>query len=266
MADVTEALRPLIERDPALRFQYDQDLGVVSYLRGDLARVEAPSVESLYDAGLAFITDHKDLFGSVSLESKVATAADDPEGGRTVVLDQLHGSHPVFGGSVRFHVSGKGVLDTVENRLFPDLDRVATRPDVSADHAVKAAQAATQVYVEPAEQPQLMVYRFKRAPRLVWEVKLNDDDVRDEQGLPRHMVVYVDAMNGEPFLYYNNIQTAGPIVASGTGYYSGAGAVNAWFNDVTNQLRDTTRTAAGGPEVITNDEDGSWPTTSRNGS
>ena len=259
MADVTDALRPLIERDPALRFRYNDELGVIAYLRGDIARIKAPSVERIRDAGLAFVAHHKDLFGSPSLDTRLATAAEDPDGGRTVVLDQLHGQHPVFGGSVRFHVTGKGVLDTIENRLFPDLDRVGLSPDVGAGDAVKAAQAATQVYVEPSETPLLKVYRHERAPRLVWEIKLNDDDTRDDQGLPRHMIAYVDAVTGEPLLQYNNIQTAGPIVASGTGYYSGAGPVNAWFNDTTNQLRDTTRTGSGGPEVITNDEDGASP-------
>jgi hypothetical protein len=59
--------------------------------------------------------------------------------------------------------------------------------------------------------------------------------------------------------YFDNAQTAGPVVVTGTGYYSGAGTVNAWFNDTTYQLRDTTRTAGGGPEIITNDEDGASP-------
>src|SRR6185503_9784004 len=51
----------------------------------------------------------------------------------------------------------------------------------------------------------------------------------------------------------------GPVAGSGTGYYSGPGAVNAWYNNVTYQLRDTTRTGTGGPEIITNDEDGASP-------
>lgn len=258
MDNVAQALGPLIERDPALRFRYDGERGVIAYLRGDLDRIEAPRIESIQDAGLEFIARNKELFGTDAVKARIAVASDDPHGGQTVVLQQLHGPLTVYGGSVRFHVSSDGVLDTVENRLFPDLADVPLEPKIAEEDAVRAATEATHTDVPPAEPPVLMVYRHEGKPRLVWEIKLNDDTLGDDD-LPRRMIAYVDAIDGEVLLNFNNVQTAGPIVANGTGVYSGAGTVNAWFNDVTNQLRDTTRTGAGGPEIRTNDEDGASP-------
>lgn len=92
-----------------------------------------------------------------------------------------------------------------------------------------------------------------------------DLDQTGEWGAPTQRVAYVDSASGDLLYHYDNIQTAGPVIASGTGYYSGGGGVNAWYTDTTYQLRDTTRAGAGGPEILTNDEDGTSPSEDVNG-
>lgn len=167
-----------------------------------------------------------------------------------------------------------GIMDSVGNRLFPDLAKVPRRARISAERAVEAAQRATKCGQEPDRKPELMVYRYESKPRLVWEVRLSETRPRKrgarrsglagEHGAPPIWIVYVDAITGRVPLFYDNVQTAGPVSGNGTGYYSGAGTVNAYYNDTTYQLRDTTRVATGGPEIRTNDEDGASPSEDTN--
>lgn len=258
MKDV-KSLGKLKKQDPTLRFRYDEELEVFKYLRGNLARFSARDSKGVRSAATRFLKAHSDLFGRIGDgRLSVLQETQDPQGGWNVTLQQYHGDVPVYGGSVRFHVNKNGVLDTINNRLFPDLRGVPRTPTIDADRAIKAAQKATKCQQPPERPPILLVYRYKRKPRLVWEVRLNDTKT-GERDAPAQWVVYVDAVTGKVLFYYDNVQTAGPVVGNGTGYYSGAGTLNAWFNDATYQLRDTTRTGAGGPEIITNDEDGASP-------
>ncbi len=259
-----ESLSKLQKRDPMLRFRYDDQLGVIRDLRGNLVEVAGKGSKDLQSAGLRFLRSHSDLFGDVSKgRMTVLEETPDPQGGLSVTLQQHHDRYRVYGGSVRFHMNKDGILDNVSNRLFPDLGDVAREPRVTVDQAIKVAQRGTKCQSEPERKPELLVYRHQTKPRLVWEIRLNDTKP-GERGVPPLWIAYVDAVNGKLLLYYDNFQTAGAVVGSGTGYYSGGGTVNAWFNDTTYQLRDTSRTAAGGPEIVTNDEDGASPSEDSN--
>ncbi len=254
-----ESLSKLQRRDPMVRFRFDDELGVVRDLRGNLAEVGAQTAKGLQSAGVRFLKTHADLFGDWARGSlKSLHETPDSQGGMTLILQQYHGPHRVYGGSVRFHKNKKGVLDNISSHLFPDLAKVPRTPRVSADRALKIAQRGTKSQSEPERPPELLVYRHDGKARLVWEVRLNDTRP-GERGVPAMWIAYVDATSGTLLQYYDNVQTAGPVTGNGTGVYSPAGTLNAWFTDSTYQLRDTTRIATGGPEIITNDEDGASP-------
>ncbi len=253
-----EGLSKLKQRDPLLRFRFDPELSVIRDLRGKLAEVSAKGGVGLRAAGLRFLKTYRGLFGDVAKgKMTVLDESTDPQGGKSLTLQQYHGPYRVYGGSVRLHTTKEGTLDNINNRLFPDLAQVAKRPRVSEQQAIKSAQKGTKCQSPPAQKPEVLVYRHKGKARLVWEIRLNDTRI-GERGVPAQWICYVDAVNGKVLVCYDNIQTAGSVVGTGTGYYSGGGAVNAWFNDTTYQLRDTSRTP-GGPEIITNDEDGASP-------
>jgi thermolysin len=263
-----ESLARLAEDDPSLRFRTDDDLGVVAHLRGRLAKSRDGSSErDLERAGIEFMREHPDLFGDVTADELVVLdAGPDPAGGANVVLEQRFAGHRVIGGSVRFHADKSGVLDTISNRTFPDLSDIPSTPRFDAGEAVRQVREATRSRAEPKQDPELVVVRHERRPHLAWEVRLDTDtDQVGDWGEPTQWVSYVDAETGDVLLTYNNIQTAGPVTAAGTGFYSGTGQLNAWFDDTTYQLRDTTRTAGGGPEVVTNDEDGASPSEDADG-
>jgi bacillolysin len=255
MATRFQSLERLAQRDPMLRFRSDDDLGVVLHLRGRLGEAG----DDPERAGRVFLGEHRDLFGEVDPEALVVVdVGEDPAGGANVIFEQRHAGHRVLGGSIRFHVDRSGQLDTVSNRLFPDLADVPREPRTDAEHAVAVLHEATKSTAPVREQPELIVVRHEGRPHLAWEVRLDTDpQQRGDRGQPTQWVGYTDATNGELLYWYNNIQTAGPVVGSGTGYYSGAGVVNAWFTNTIYQLRDTTRSS--GPEIRTNDEDGSSP-------
>lgn len=259
-----ESLRKLLKSDPFVRVRYDSQTEAVRNLRGQLAKV-GTGASALRSGGIRFIKAHKDLFGAPNVDGmKVLVEARDPNGGTTVVLQQYHKGVPIHGGSVRFHADNKGVIDTISNRLVTDLARTPYKASVSMEKAVQAAQKHRKCKTEPSQKPELLVYRFEKKPHLTWKIRL-EDTKKGERGVPAIWVVFVDATNGKVIDFYDDAQTAGPVALSGTGYYSGAGTVNAWFNDVTNQLRDTTRTGGGGPEIATNDEDGASPSEDADG-
>jgi thermolysin len=251
------SLPKLQRRDPMLRFRYDDEFAIVRDLRGNLAEVKAATAKGLQSAGARFLKAHPDLFGgSADASLKALDEAGDPQGGTSLVLQQYHGPYRVYGGSVRFHVNKNGVLDTVNNRLFPDLAKVPRRPRVTEDKAIATAERRTKCRSRSKPKSELLVYRHEGKPYLAWRIDLRDTKP-GERDAPAEWIVYVDAVTNKVILFYDNVQTAGPVVGSGTGQYSGAGNVNAWFTNTTYQLRDTTR--VGGPEIITNDEDGASP-------
>jgi bacillolysin len=250
-----KSLERLAQHDPALRFRSDEELGVVVHLRGALADRDGEPER----AGLAFMSEHRDLFGDVDPESLTMRDAGEDPGGRHAVLEQRHDGLRVLGGSIRFHCDHAGRLDTVANHLFPDLGAVPRQPELNAKRAVAPVRRATGSKAPLADEPELIVMRHEGRPRLTWEVRLDtDQSQRGDHGEPTQWIAYVDAVSGELLLHYNNIQTAA-VTGAGTGYYSGAGSINAWSNNGSFQLRDTTRTATGGPEIRTNDEDGASP-------
>jgi thermolysin len=254
---IKEGLSRLQERDPRLTFRVDEELGIVRNLHGNLGRIG--DRDRLRAGGLRFVKEHPELFGKVEPGRMIALEeTDDPVGGHSLTLQQYHAGHPVMGGSIRFHTTKDGVLDSVSNRLFPDLASVPKEPRIDEETAIKVAQRATKCKLPPMRDPQLLVYRYRGKPHLAWEVRIQDEKSGD-WGAPAQWYAYVDAITGRVLVTYDNTQTAGPAVGSGTGYYSGPGSINVWFNDTIYQLRDTTRTLTGGPEIITNDEDGASP-------
>lgn len=254
-----ESLTPLIRRDPRLQFRWDPALDTILHLRGDLAQVGGTSEKAIGAAARTFVKKHKRLFGPIATGKWTVLAhTPDGHGGSRITLQQHHGPYPVEGGSLRVHVSKEGRLDSLRNGMFPDLAQVPRKPRVDLARAVKAAQKAARTTSPPSRPPELLVARHDGKPYLLWDVRI-DDTRKGERGAPAKWVVHVDSATCRVLLIYDNVQTAGPVIGNGTGYYSGAGTINAWFNDVTYQLRDTTRMAAGGPEVIVNDEDGASP-------
>jgi bacillolysin len=264
----SESLERLAREDPSLRFRTDEELGVVRHLRGRLAEGggDDPASEA-QRLGIGFLSEHRDLFGEIDPEAVVMLdAGPDPAGGANVTLEQRHAGYRVLGGSIRFHIDDAGTLDTISNRLFPDLAEVPREPRIDAETALRSLYAATKSKAGSKSPPEPVVVRHEGRPYLAWEVRLDIDRTqRGDWGEPTQWVGYVDTESGRVLYMYNDIQTAGPVVANGTGHYSGVGTINAWFTDTTYQLRDTTRTGAGGPEITTNDEDGASPSEDADG-
>jgi len=261
-----ESLTKLLQADRRLVFRVDETLGVVRYLKGNLGKVGRPGSKEVQAAVLQFLKARPDLFGPADPKQlKLLSEIADPKnvqgragGGTSLIFQQSHGSVAVYGGTVRFHVTGEGILDTVACELFPDLGEVPTKPKIGSKEAVAIVQKELGASEGPPQPPTIVIYRHKQKPRLAWRVSIRGDKPGHHGALPE-WIAYVDAGTGELFFHYDNFQTAGPVVGAGTGHYSGAGSVNAWYDDTTYQLRDTTRTATGGPEIRTDDDKGTQP-------
>jgi thermolysin len=256
--NVQQVLQKLAQKDPSLTFRYDDDLGVVKQLRGQFVKAQ-PDAKAVQAAGLEFIRSYKELFGDIDFSHITSlNEARDRQGGFNVTLQQFHGKHRVLGGSIRFHADKEGRLDAVNNRLLPHLDKLPMDARISADEAVQAARRKCRIEGEPLQPPELIVHRHEGSLRLAWHLLMSDTKP-GIHGAPAQMAVFVDAIDGDVYFFYDNIQTAGPIIGTGTGHYSGGGPLQAWFDNTTNLLRDTTRVGMGGAEISTNDEDGTSP-------
>lgn len=251
-------LAKLLEKNPRLAFRVDDRLNVVAHLKGNLVKVRSTTAKTLQSVGIRFVKEHSDLFGKVTGSLRMVSEADDAAGGLSITLQQYHGKHRVEGGSIRLHRDSNRNLDTVRNRLFPDLGKVSKNPRVNAERAVRVFQNKMKSRKKISRKPELLVFRHEGTPRLAWKIFL-EGSRKVAHGAYPLWVGYVDAVNGKLLHYYDNLQTVGAVTGNGTGYYSGAGTAACWDNGTTFQLRDTTRTGAGGPEVIVNDEDGASP-------
>ncbi len=254
----TEALSQLLRRDPTLRFRYDSGLDVIRHLRGNLDRIENKGLEALSSSVLRFLKAHRDLFGDIDIARlKILAAHSDLREGKHLILQQYHNCYRVYGGTVRFHISKDGILDTINNHLFPDLASVPLEPHVSVEEAVEAANKRIKLPDLPKQQAELLVYRHKGRAHLVWELALGRKT--GEPGPLPQWIASVDAMTGEVLVCYDNVPSGAPTYGRGRGYYSGDGELNTWRDDTgtppTYQLRDTTRVTQTprGPEIITDD-------------
>jgi bacillolysin len=267
----------LLSKDPLMRVKIDESSGVLEYARGKLDKLKSDSFNDLNTLSRDFIEQYKPLFGDVTLaDIQPVLENEDVNGGKTIVYQQYFGKIRVEGGSIRFH-SSDNVLDTIDNKLFRNLAKLPSKNRVTSESAIKTAQKTVKVKEAPEKKPELLVIEYDKRNLLAWKIELREkrSSKREAQkkespskivsvlthqhGGPSIWIVYVNAVDGKVIFYYDNLQTAGPVVGNGTGYYSGAGSVHAYFNDLTYQLRDLSRVSSGGPEIRTDDEDGSSP-------
>ncbi len=274
---ITKEIESLQKNDPNMQVRINDDLNVVAQIRGNvfggLTAAESESAELSEDRAKAFVKNNPSLFGTIDAD-KFSTLQDiaESDGSKNIVFQQYHGKARVYGGSVRFRIKKDTTDDTVNNSLFPDLNDVPKEPKIKTDQAVTAAQKTVGSKGKAENAPELMVYRYNGKPQLVWEVRtIDSSDVRalkssskdpmiaGNSDLPNNWIIHVDATTGNVLDYYNNTQTANATTGSGTGYYSGQGSLNVWYNDTTYQMRNTTQAASGGPEIITHDCQGAYP-------
>lgn len=275
---IPKSVKKLQKNDPELKARFDPSLGTVAHIRGNVfGKSGAKPISSKATINAAttkakeFIQENPELFGKIST-GKLETVHEsiDPDGSKNVVLQQYHGKARVIGGSIRFRTRSSDQPDTISNRLFADINDLPKQPVKSAEDATKTAKKVTDCKSQ-SEKTELVVFRRTKLPHLAWRVELvgpaneklgsksKHPMLAGNSDLPEDWIVYVDALNGKELLKYNNIQTAWATTGKGQGYYSDYEPLNTWFNDVTYQLRDTTKKiGSNGPEIITRDANGTY--------
>jgi len=250
-----------------------------------------PEDEVLRSALVGFVEAHAGLLGAGATETDdhdpppppfghlaVLREFPAPSGDVEVILEQRHGRLRVRGGTIRFRVTASGRLISLSNHLRPGLHRLPLTPRLTAEEAVAAARKRLPSLTQPVCPPELLVYPQSgslrsggegppladQGPRLTgerlrlaWEIHLQGL-TRGAHGSYSRWVTFVDALDGEVFHFYDNVQTESNL-GSGVGYYSGPGPLNTTRQGETYELRDTTRVDSGGPVIMTHDEDGTYP-------
>ena len=275
---LNQDINKMLLADPQLQIRLHPFRNTVSNLRGNLLKLKTNNLHDFEKGCLDFLNQHKGLFGEINTANLMKLVQDtDINGGKTVVWQQYHNKCSVEGGSIHFHVNKNGVIDSITNTLFPDLQSFPSISKIKLENAVLTVQKITSCYNEPFVKPVLLVFEHDSKIYLAWKIELRETKTDKnylqrkpamsslhDHGAPHIWVSYVDALTGKLVFYYDNVQTAGPVLGNGTGYYSGAGTLNTYFNDITYQLRDLTRVGTGGPEIRTDDEDGASPSEDSN--
>lgn len=245
----------LKKRDPNVQIRWDHTNKQVTYARGNLSeRFDLRLLKkNPFEVGKQFLQRNKELFGNLDMETDLVEDKKvvDSMGMIHVSFQQQYSNIHVLGGSIRVHFSPEGRVSSITSKLVPDL-KISVDAKISPSDAEKAAldHAGKGAVTIERRTPQLTILPHKGKYRLCWKVELD----AHAQKKPAEWVYFVDAANGKVLFRYNNLRSPG------TGQYSGSGPLNTHDPGTgTYQLRDATRSSWGGPEILTNDEDGASP-------
>ena len=137
--NTSNSLLRILKTDPNLLFRYDDESNFLKFMRGNLGQVSGKGFEELRSTALKFLTINSDLFGNNLGNTKILQETEDPQGGKDLILQQYHGKHLVYGGSIRFHANKEGTLDSISNNLV-DLTGVPLQANIPFEKAIEIAQ------------------------------------------------------------------------------------------------------------------------------
>lgn len=256
-----ERLDILKESDRNLRIRWELKKNTIAYMRGNLSDIFKIDdlKEKPFSIAKQFLQSNKELFGNLDMKSDLIEGKKhvDRIGMTHVSFQQSYKDIQVIGGSIRVNFSNQGQITSITSKLVPNLNLSikaqisdAEGEKVALTHAGKGASTIADI------KPQIVIFPHNEKYFLCWKVILDAQAQKE----PAEWIYFIDAMKGEFIFRYNDLRNAGPTTGQGDGYYSGAVTINTHdLGSNRYQLRDTTRTSWGGPEIITNDEDGASP-------
>lgn len=240
-------LAKMKSRDPKIQMRWDYAKRAPAMLKGALAEPFLGAAAKLgVAAALDFLEEKKQLFrmGEPKKELNVIRKTTDTRGNVCVALQQKHKGIPIDGATVRVHFSQNNAIYQVTNKYEPSIDLDSVEPALSENEAFEKALAdAGGGSKIDAVSPRLIICAEDGAPRLAWVVEI----IAKDCGRP--MRYFVDAKDGGILRKFSSLH----FMATGTGVYSGGGALNTISNNGVFQLVDDTRAAAGGPTIHTCD-------------
>ncbi len=157
------------------------------------------------DIGIQKITAERPEMFRGAGELKVERVHIDEFGEAHDRIGQTIDGVPVFGADAIVHLDSRGSIRSVTDYLARDL-RVETKPEISADEALKIAYAAVDGVVTGKIASDLQILpRRQLGAVLTYRVQL---DATTNEGDPAMPVVFVDAKTGEVVEQFDNLQWA----------------------------------------------------------
>ncbi len=230
-------------RDSKLQMRWDHDKMAPAALKGFLAEpFQGPAAKLVTAAALDFLDDNKQLFrmNKPKEELSVIQKTTDARGNLCVALQQKYERIPVEGATVRVHFNLDKTVYQVTSKYEPGIELDDVEPTISCEQsyarALEDAGGGTRV---DAVIPELVICPEKDGPKLAWVVEVIGEDTK----LP--MKYYVDAKDGTVLRKFSDLYFMG----TGTGIYSGTGALHTVPHNGAFRLIDNTRKATGGPAI-----------------
>ena len=168
----------------------------------------AAPTASAEERGRQFLTTYGKAFGVSAPDQLQLQRAEAPDevGIEHVRFRQLHNGVPVRGGEIITHLRG-GNVTAVTAKTLPGLDAVDTKPTLTPDKALAAAQAllVKQLKVSDAKlsTPQLEIFNRglleggQTSTHLAWFIEATKINVREQ--------IWVDAKRGGILLHFSQI-------------------------------------------------------------
>lgn len=246
--ELSERIKQLRTKDPKIAITFNPERSAIATLRGKLsAPVKvAELTKSPHKHARLFIRENKALLGNVDEGKELGDerAIMNRRGMTHVVFYQKHGDTRVLGSALSVHYGADGSVYLIKSNLVSPVD-LPKRPKVGSDHAAKIAMkhaGSGAVFFEEME-PALVVANAKTLHLgkegekyyLCWQLAI----VWPKGGRDPDWIYFVDALDGKVLFRYRADRTG-----TGTGNYSGGGALNSEVSGATNRLRDAVTSSA----------------------
>ncbi len=177
--------------DAFSKVEWDRTCGCVRHIYGyyDTGKGELKGEEEAEELARVFLKNNAEIFKIDMTQLKFKKVDD-----WMVDYEQYYGGIPVYGGEVRVVMNGKGVVKTINNNFYPDID-ISTTPKITKEEAVEIVTSKTEENLSSADATRridkTVLYILPEAKDeglayyLTWRV-------------PTHSALYfVDALNGD---------------------------------------------------------------------
>lgn len=269
MPDPTDAFEELLaslqERDPDLEVVWAEERESATHISGALT---TPSAEDPATIAIRFLESYHALVGVANPDRdlELVRTTSDSSDWRHLTFQQAADGVPVWDACLGVHIDVEGVIRVVASECSAGIE-IDPEPRVSLGEAIDIARRDRDVDAdaEAEDDPFTVVYRDNGRTRLAWLLTLPgwapsiDGSLRE----PARWRYFIDAHDGEVITRHNLVFSHNATTGKGQAVKNlprlagGSRTINTYHKDEkTYQLRDTTRQAADGVDVIVYDAAG----------
>ncbi|MBI3950763.1 MAG: M36 family metallopeptidase [Acidobacteria bacterium] len=159
-----------------LRAFWHDRLGTPKSLYGRMVDVSKYMADPESAARL-FLREHAGLFQLRSLQELRVLKQDESPGGTHLYFDQVYQGIRVHGARVSVHINPQGIITTVTNGYYPDVQLSTVRPSISSETVFQQmfnelASSTGRVILDRDPSRELVIYPVESGVYLAWRIMI----------------------------------------------------------------------------------------------